>query len=306
MPRRFDGVAVARQIYGELGLRLERLVSRGVTPRLTAVLVGDNPSSRLYVGNKRQACERLGVESRVLELPADTPEEVLLERIRELNQDDATHGILIQLPLPDHIRTERAIDAVDPNKDVDGFHPLNKGLLLEGRARLYPCTPAGIMKLLDAYGIQVEGMHAVVLGRSNIVGKPVAFMLMQRHATVTICHSRTRDLADIVGSADLLVAAVGRPAFVQPDWIRPECIIIDVGINPVTDEVLLQNILPPEHPRWKAFQSRGRLILGDVHPAAYEKAAGYTPVPGGVGPLTVAMVVHNTITAAEIQTGADA
>lgn len=305
MARRFDGRAVARQIYEDLAIRIEKLRQRGVVPCLTAVLVGDDPSSHLYVENKKKACEAIGLRSQVLHLPEDTPEATLLEHIHRLNDDPDTHGILVQLPLPDHIRKERVIEAIHPDKDVDGFHPVNKGKLLEGRAKLIPCTPGGILKLLDTYGIQVEGKHAVVIGRSDIVGKPMALLFLHRHATITVCHSRTKDLERHVRSADILVTAIGRPATIPTEWIEDNMILIDVGINPVSDEDLLKKVLPEDHPRWKAFKERGRLILGDIHPMAYERSAGYTPVPGGVGPLTVAMVVHNTVLAAEIQTHED-
>jgi methylenetetrahydrofolate dehydrogenase (NADP+)/methenyltetrahydrofolate cyclohydrolase len=301
MARRLDGKAVAQKIYDELLLRIEDLRRQGIVPCLGAILVGDDPSSRLYVQNKQKACERMGLRSIVQTFPADISEAQLLDHIERWNQDPDIHGILVQLPLPSHLSKTRILEAIDPRKDVDGFHPVNKGLLMENRARLVPCTPAGILRMLDAYGIPIEGRHCVVVGRSDVVGKPMALLLLHRNATVTICHSRTRNLPEFVRSADILVAAIGRAAYIQPDWVSPEATLVDVGINTVTAADVLRQIVPEHHPKWAAFRQQGRVLLGDVHPLAYERAQAYTPVPGGVGPLTVAMLVHNTVTAAELQ-----
>ena len=301
MPQRLDGKAVAQRIYEDLLFRIEDLRTEGVVPCLAASLVGDNPSSRLYVQNKKQACERMGLRSVVHEFPADVDESTLLAAIDRLNRDPQVHGILVQLPLPAHIDRARVLAAIDPRKDVDGFHPINKGRLLENRAVIVPCTPAGILYMLDTYGIPIEGRRCVVVGRSDIVGKPTAILFLHRHATVTICHSRTRNLPEIVRTAEILVVAIGRVAYIQPDWVHPDAVIIDVGINPVRDAGILRGLVTEDHPKWQAFQRLGQVILGDVHPLAYERVRAYTPVPGGVGPLTVAMLVHNTVVAAEIQ-----
>ncbi len=278
MPQRLDGKAVAQKIYEDLLLRIEDLRIDGVIPCLAAILIGDNPSSRLYVQNKKQACERMGLRSVVYEFPASVDESAVLATIEQLNRDPEIHGVLVQLPLPAHIDR-----------------------LLENRAVIIPCTPAGILYMLDTYGIPIEGRHCVVVGRSDIVGKPTAILFLHRHATVTICHSRTRNLPEIVRSAEILVVAIGRAAYIQPDWVHPDAVIIDVGINPVRDADVLRGLVTEDHPKWQAFQRLGQVILGDVHPLAYERARAYTPVPGGVGPLTVAMLVHNTVVAAEIQ-----
>jgi methylenetetrahydrofolate dehydrogenase (NADP+) / methenyltetrahydrofolate cyclohydrolase len=301
MARRLDGKAVAQKIYDELLLRIEDLRRQGIVPCLGAILVGDDPSSRLYVQNKQKACERMGLRSIVQTFPADISEAQLLDHIERWNQDPDIHGILVQLPLPSHLSKTRILEAIDPRKDVDGFHPVNKGLLMENRARLVPCTPAGILRMLDAYGIPIEGRHCVVVGRSDVVGKPIATLLLHRNATVTICHSRTMNLPDLVRSADILVTAIGRAAYIQPDWVNPEATLVDVGINTVTAADVLRQIVPEHHPKWAAFRQQGRVLLGDVHPLAYERVRAYTPVPGGVGPLTVAMLVYNTVTAAELQ-----
>ncbi len=302
MAKRIEGKVIAQKIHEEIQEKVARLAKRGVQPCLSAILVGDHPASHVYVKSKQRACESLGVLSQVHHLPCETSQDELLHLINTLNKTPHVHGILVQLPLPDHISESKVLEQIHYTKDVDGFHPMNKGLLLEGRARLLPCTPAGIMKIFDYESISLEGLRAVVVGRSNIVGKPMALLLLQRHATVTICHSRTRNLPEILKQADLVVAAMGRPGYIQPEWVTPGSILIDVGITPVSDEAVLQRWIPPESPRWEAFRKRGRLLIGDFSPLAYEKAQLYTPVPGGVGPLTVAMVVYNTVMCAELQT----
>jgi methylenetetrahydrofolate dehydrogenase (NADP+)/methenyltetrahydrofolate cyclohydrolase len=253
----------------------------GMTPHLAAILVGHNPASQVYIRNKERACHKAGLTSTLLHLPETVSESELLQHIRQLNDDPAVHGILVQLPLPEHLNTIRVLDAIDPRKDVDAFHPENAGLMLQGRPRFLPCTPSGVMQLLKFSGIQTAGRHAVVIGRSDIVGKPMAALLLQKgaDATVTLCHSRTRDIAEHCRRAEILVAAVGIPEFVQGDWVRPDAVVIDVGINRVGDR-----------------------LVGDVHyESAAARASAITPVPGGVGPMTIAMLLENTLAAARLQ-----
>lgn len=253
----------------------------GMTPHLAAILVGHNPASQVYIRNKERACHKAGLTSTLLHLPETVSESELLQHIRQLNDDPAVHGILVQLPLPEHLNTIRVLDAIDPRKDVDAFHPENAGLMLQGRPRFLPCTPSGVMQLLKFSGIQTAGRHAVVIGRSDIVGKPMAALLLQKgaDATVTLCHSRTRDIAEHCRRAEILVAAVGIPEFVQGDWVRPDAVVIDVGINRVGDR-----------------------LVGDVHyESAVARASAITPVPGGVGPMTIAMLLENTLAAARLQ-----
>ena len=273
-----DGRAVARQVREEVRVGVERLRNdHGVTPGLGVVLVGDDPASRIYVRNKEKACAEAGIRSVEHLLPATVPEHELVALIGRLNEDPAIHGILVQLPLPDSMASDRVLRAVSPDKDVDGFHPVNQGLLLSGGQGFEPCTPLGIMKLLDSVGCELQGKSAVVVGRSNIVGKPVALMLLARHATVTLCHSRTADLDREVGRADVLVAAVGRAHAIQGGWIKPGAVVIDVGINRT---------------------SAGKLA-GDVEfDAARERASWISPVPGGVGPMTISMLLSNTLESA--------
>lgn len=273
-----DGKEVARQVREEVQVGVERLRSdHGVTPGLGVVLVGDDPASRIYVRNKEKACAEAGIRSVEHLLPATVPEHELIALIDRLNEDPAIHGILVQLPLPDSMASDRVLRAVSPDKDVDGFHPVNQGLLLSGGGGFEPCTPLGIMKLLDSVGCELRGKSAVVVGRSNIVGKPVALMLLARHATVTLCHSRTADLDREVGRADVLVAAVGRAHAIRGGWIKPGAVVIDVGINRT---------------------SAGKLA-GDVEfDAARERASWISPVPGGVGPMTICMLLSNTLRSA--------
>ena len=273
-----DGRAVARQVREEVRAGVERLRNdHGVAPGLGVVLVGDDPASRIYVRNKEKACAEAGIRSVEHLLPATVPEHELVALIDRLNEDPAIHGILVQLPLPDSMASDRVLRAVSPDKDVDGFHPVNQGLLLSGGEGFEPCTPLGIMKLLDSVGCELRGKSAVVVGRSNIVGKPVALMLLARHATVTLCHSRTADLDREVGRADVLVAAVGRAHAIRGGWIKPGAVVIDVGINRT---------------------SAGKLA-GDVEfDAARERASWISPVPGGVGPMTICMLLSNTLESA--------
>lgn len=274
-----DGKLVSAKLRQELKEQTSAFVAKtGVTPGLAVILVGDDPASAVYVRNKHRACEEVGMYSAVHTLPAETSEGELLALIDKLNADDAIHGILVQLPLPKHISEERIVLAIDPSKDVDAFHPSNVGKIMLGNYRFLPCTPAGVMALLRHYEIEVEGKHCVVVGRSNIVGKPQALLLLEKNGTVTVCHSRTKNLADITRQADILVAAVGRPRFITADMVKDGAVVIDVGINRLPD---------------------GKLC-GDVDFAAVEgKAAAITPVPGGVGPMTITMLLQNTLRAAE-------
>ena len=278
MGQTIDGKAVAAVVRAEVRERVVRLATRGIVPGLAAVLVGDDPASLVYVGNKEKACEQVGIRSLRHRLPASTSETELVALVRRLGDDADVHGILVQLPLPAPLRAQVVIEALAPEKDVDGLHPVNQGRLLAGLPGLRPCTPLGVLRLLDTTGVALAGARAVVVGRSVLVGKPVAFLLLERHATVTLCHSRTADLAGEVGRADVVVAATGQPALVRGEWIRPGAVVIDVGINRGGD---------------------GRLC-GDVEfEPARARAASITPVPGGVGPMTVAMLLANTVTAAE-------
>ncbi|MGI6037105.1 MAG: bifunctional methylenetetrahydrofolate dehydrogenase/methenyltetrahydrofolate cyclohydrolase FolD [Limnochordia bacterium] len=271
-----DGKQVAAQIRSQLAQEVAQMKEGGITPGLAVVIVGDDPASRVYVNMKKKACDQVGIYSREYALPQETEQDQLLALIEELNRDPAIHGILVQLPLPSHLEEERILEAIDPAKDVDGFHPINVGKLALGQDCLVPCTPAGIIRLIKETGLPIAGQEAVVVGRSNIVGKPVAQLLLGENATVTLCHSRTRDLAEVCRRADILVAAVGRPAMIRGDWIKPGAIVIDVGINRVD----------------------GKLV-GDVAFGEAQEHAGYiTPVPGGVGPMTIAMLLQNTVHAA--------
>lgn len=276
-----DGNALARTVRNEVALRVTALKARGIQPGLAVVLVGDDPASAVYVRNKVKDCEEVGIESTLDRLPANTPEAALLARIDHLNADPRVHGILVQLPLPAHINEHRVIEAIAPAKDADGFHVSNVGLLMTGKPLFRPCTPYGVMRMLEHAGTPLDGAHAVVIGRSNIVGKPQALMLLAAGATVTICHSRTRDLAAQVRQADVVVAAVGKVGLVTADMIKPGATVIDVGMN---------------------RDAQGKLC-GDVDFAGVSQVAGaITPVPGGVGPMTRAMLLVNTIEAAERST----
>lgn len=273
-----DGKAIAARLREEMAGEARRLAERlGRPPGLAVIRVGDDPASEVYVRNKRRAAEKAGVRSWEYHMPADTPREVLLDKIAELNADGAVDGILVQLPLPGHLDEDEVVAAVSPEKDVDGFHAHNVGRLWQGRPGLVPCTPLGVMRLLEEIGVDPAGKRAVVIGRSQIVGKPMAALLLNAHATVTICHSRTKNLPAVSREADILVAAVGRPRFVQRDWVKPGAVVIDVGINRLEDGSL----------------------AGDVDFDAVRSVAGYiTPVPGGVGPMTIAMLLANTLQAA--------
>ncbi len=266
--RILDGTRIRDQIFAELKKEIARLAAEGIRPGLAAVLIGENPASQLYVKSKIAACEQLGLASWMHTPPASITTEQMLRLVRDLNNDNAVDGILIQLPLPKHVDTKRVLEAVEPAKDVDGFHPVSLGHLLSGRPGLVACTPAGCMEILRRNGIAIEGANAVVLGRSDIVGKPMALLFMHANATVTICHSKTRDLPDVVRRADIVVAAMGKPGYVQADWIRP-----------------------------------GAAVVGDVHPDAVNTAGALTPVPGGVGPMTITMLMSNPVKAARLRRG---
>ena len=301
-----DGRSIAGQIKHEVAQEVQRLRDElGFKPRLFAVLVGDDDASAVYVRNKVRACAEVGINSEQLALPNSTTTENLLTVVRKLNENKDVDGILVQLPLPKHIEEASIIEAVDPARDVDGFHPTNVGLLAMGRPRFVPCTPAGIIELLERNKIEIAGANACVVGRSQIVGRPVASLLLQRHATVTICHSRTRDLPSVTRQADILIAAVGRAGFVRRDFIKPGATVIDVGINKITDAAEARALFGDEaEKRIEAIARRGYTLVGDVHPAEADLVAGKrTPVPGGVGLLTVAMLMRNTLQAAKWRRG---
>jgi methylenetetrahydrofolate dehydrogenase (NADP+)/methenyltetrahydrofolate cyclohydrolase len=272
-----DGKSLAASIRAALKREVAALVQRGVTPGLAVILAGDDPASRIYVRNKASACDEVGVRSQQIDYPASVTQEELIARISQLNADPAVHGILMQLPLPKHVDAARVLETIAPAKDVDGFHPANLGALMAGRPGVVPCTPLGCMRLIERAGVQIAGRHAVVLGRSNIVGKPVAQLLLQKDATVTVCHSKSGNLAELTRQADILVAAVGRAKLVSGAMVKPGACVVDVGINRLPD---------------------GKLA-GDVDFDAVRPLAGWiTPVPGGVGPMTIAMLLENCIRAA--------
>ena len=298
-----DGTRVANAIRAEVAPRVAAFQARrGRSPALHIVLVGDDPASQIYVRNKERAGTDAGLRVKVHRLPATATVEDVLATVRSLNSDPECDGILVQSPLPGAIGkqgTERVFDAIDPAKDVDGFHPHNVGLLVQGRAVLKPCTPSGIIELLDRTGQTIARKHAVVIGRSDIVGKPMALLLLQRDATVTICHSKTPDLAATCARADILVSAIGRPGFVTPAFVKSGAVVIDVGINRVDSRDAAVALFGANHARLAGFDERGSLVAGDVHPDVEGIAGAMTPVPGGVGPLTIAMLLKNTVTAAE-------
>ena len=271
-----DGRAVAKAFKEEIALKTAQMITAGIQPHLAVVLVGENPASQVYVRNKENGCIKAGIRSTVIRLSETCSQEELEKTVTALNEDGSVHGILVQLPLPKHLDEARVLRLIDPDKDVDGFHAMNSGRLMNGQPGFVPCTPLGVMKLLKSYGIDPAGKHAVVIGRSNIVGKPMAMLLLQANATVTVCHSRTQNLKEITKQADILVAAVGRANFVTADMVKPGAAVIDVGINRVDGK-----------------------IVGDVDYDAVSEAAGYiTPVPGGVGQMTIAMLLSNTLDAA--------
>ncbi len=303
MPRILDGAAIAAAIKQEVAEEVKRLGAQGIRPGLAAVLVGHVPASEIYVRSKVQTCAELGLYSDLI-TPEDTiTTEEMLELVMGLNDRDDVDGILIQLPLPKQVDAKALLDQVDPAKDVDGFHPVNAGRLLAGRPALAPCTPAGVIEILKRSEIPIAGAHAVVLGRSDIVGKPVAMLLLHQNATVTICHSKTRDLPAVTREADILVAAIGRAGFVTPEMVKPGATVIDVGINRIATREEFERFFKGDAKREAAFEKRGSTLVGDVHPQAYAMAGAYTPVPGGVGPLTIVMLMANTVRAAKMRRG---
>jgi methylenetetrahydrofolate dehydrogenase (NADP+) / methenyltetrahydrofolate cyclohydrolase len=301
--RILDGTAVGLAIREEVRPAVERFrVAAGRPPGLGIVLVGNDPGSELYVSSKLKSAEDTGLRADLERLPASASLDEVLGVVARLNASDIHDGILVQSPLPAAMGADaerQVFDAVAVEKDVDGFHPVNVGRLVQGRPSLVACTPSGVIELLERSGIAIAGKHAVVIGRSDIVGKPMALLLLHRNATVTICHSRTADLAAMARQADILVAAIGRPAFVTPHYVKPGATVIDVGTSRVEDAALVEALFPTGSKRRMAFERRGALTLGDVHPAVAEVAGALTPVPGGVGPLTIAMLLKNTVTAAE-------
>jgi methylenetetrahydrofolate dehydrogenase (NADP+) / methenyltetrahydrofolate cyclohydrolase len=301
--RILDGLKIRDEIFRELKSAIASLSAQGIRPRLAAVLVGENPASQLYVKSKIAACEELGMASWLHTPPADVSTEDMLQLMKDLNEDDNVDGILVQLPLAPQIDSKRVLEAVDPAKDVDGFHPVNLGNLVSNRPGLVACTPAGCMEMLRRYKIEIEGANAVVLGRSDIVGKPMALLLMHANATVTICHSKTRDLADVVRRADIVVAAMGKAGYVQADWIKPGAAVIDVGTNRVTDSKEAEKLLKNFPQRLEKFRAKGNVLIGDVHPDAVLTAGALSPVPGGVGPMTITMLMSNTVKAARLRRG---
>jgi methylenetetrahydrofolate dehydrogenase (NADP+)/methenyltetrahydrofolate cyclohydrolase len=303
MARILDGAAIAAAIKAEVAEQVRGLAEQGIRPGLAAVLVGHVPASEIYVRSKVQTCADLGLYSELIAPPETVTTQEMLDLVKSLNGRDDIDGILIQLPLPRQVNTKALLDAVLPEKDVDGFHPVNAGRLQAGRPALAPCTPAGVIEILKRSGIAISGQNAVVVGRSDIVGKPAAMLLLHENATVTICHSKTRDLGAVTREADILVAAIGRPGFITADMVKPGATVIDVGINRVTTREEFDRYFAGNAKREATFAKRGSTIVGDVHPAAFEVAGAYTPVPGGVGPLTIAMLMSNTVRAAKMRRG---
>lgn len=301
--RLLDGQAIAAAIRESLLPDVHAFTARaGRPPGLAIVLVGENPGSEIYVRNKVRAGSESGLRVDLERLPDTATIDELIALVERLNASDVHDGILVQSPLPSAMgrgAAERVFDAIDPAKDVDGFHPVNVGRLVQGRAHLMPCTPSGVIEMLARSAIPIGGAHAVVLGRSQIVGKPMAMLLLQRDATVTICHSKTPDLERTAASADILVAAIGRAGFVTPSFVKPGATVIDVGINRVADAAQVLALFGEESPRLADFTRRGSLVVGDVHPRVADVAGALTPVPGGVGPLTIAMLLKNTVAAAQ-------
>ena len=298
-----DGTAIATQIRAEVAARVAAFTHRaGRPPGLAVVLVGDRPDSQIYVRSKLKMAGEAGLKADVSALPATATLEEVLATVRLLNADTTVDGVLVQSPLPDALgpsAMQQVFDIIDPAKDVDGVTPVNVGLLVQNRAALVACTPSGVIQMLERSRIAIAGVHAVVIGRSEIVGKPVSLLLLHRHATVTICHSRTKDLEKIAATADVLVAALGRPGFVRRAFVQPGATIVDVGINRVTDPAMVKEMFGEDSDRFRSFQKRGSVLVGDVHPDVAEVAGALTPVPGGVGPMTIAMVLANTLKAAE-------
>jgi len=297
--RILDGNKIRDEILSDLKKEIEELKQAGIVPGLAAVLVGDNPASQIYVRSKVKTCESLGLFSERIEPPATSTTEELLALVDRLNRRDDIDGILIQLPLPAQVDSKKVLEAVDPAKDVDGFHPMNIGYLVSGRPGLVPCTPAGVIEIIKRSGVEMKGARAVVVGRSDIVGKPAAMLLMHHHATITICHSRTRDLPAVAREGDILVAAMGRAAYVTGDFIKPGAVVIDVGQNVLKTEEEVRKVFHDPTLALQKLAAKGQVLVGDCQPEdAMEKAGAFTPVPGGVGPLTITMLMVNTVQAA--------
>jgi methylenetetrahydrofolate dehydrogenase (NADP+) / methenyltetrahydrofolate cyclohydrolase len=305
--RVLDGTAVANAIRAEVGPAVAAFTARaGRPPGLGIVLVGDDPASEIYVRNKLKSAGDAGLRADLMRLPATASLEDLLAVVGQLNHSEAHDGILVQSPLPAAMGADaerRVFDVIRPDKDVDGFHPANVGLLVQNRATLAACTPSGVIELLERSNITIAGARAVVIGRSDIVGKPMALLLLHRHATVTICHSKTRELAKVAAEADILVAAIGRAAFVTADFVKKGAVVVDVGTTQVSDRAVVERLFPPDSKRREVFERRGSIVVGDVHPAVAEVAGALSPVPGGVGPLTIAMLLRNTLAAAQLRAG---
>ena len=303
MSRVLDGTAIAAEIKAEVKAEVKRLATAGIRPGLAAVLVGHVPASEIYVRSKVKTCEALGLFSELITPPETVTTEEMLRLIGELNARQDIDGILVQLPLPAHVDAKRLLEAVSPDKDVDGFHPVNVGRLQTGQPALPPCTAAGIIEILKRSHLPIAGQNAVVVGRSDIVGKPTAIMLLAENATVTVCHSKTRDLGWFTRHADLLVVAIGKPAFVTTEMVKPGATIMDAGINRVTDRAEFDRYFPGDARRLEQFVTKGSVIVGDVLPEAYSVSKAFTPVPGGIGPLTIAMLMANTVRAAKLRRG---
>jgi len=301
--RILDGTAIAAAIKQDVAVEVEQLAAGGVRPGLAAVLVGNVPASQIYVRSKVKTCESLGIASDLITPPESVTTDEMLSLVEKLNERDDIDGILLQLPMPKQVDAKVLLNAVSPEKDVDGFHPVNVGRLQTGQPALAPCTPSGIIEMLKRSGIAMSGQNAVVIGRSDIVGKPMAILLLQQNATVTVCHSKTRDLGEFTRNADILVAAIGKAGFVTPEMVKPGSTVIDVGMNRVTSREEFDQFFAGDARREKAFQEKGSTLIGDVHPKAFEVAGAYTPVPGGVGPLTIAMLMANTVRAAKMRRG---
>jgi len=294
-----DGIAVAKDIQAEAETEVRKLAEKGCRPGLAVILVGENPASQVYVRSKVKTCQALGMYSEKIEMAVSSSTEEVLAAVNGLNRRDDIHGILVQMPLPPQVDAKAVINAVRPDKDVDGFHPINVGKLVEGTAVLKPCTPAGIMEMLKRRKVAIAGSRAVVIGRSDIVGKPISMMLMHAHATVTICHSKTRDLPGVAREGDILVAAMGRPVFVDDTFVKPGATVIDVGVNRMDSLDQIHAVFGEDPARLADYGKKGYTLVGDVHPGkVFPKCALLTPVPGGVGPLTIAMLMTNTVKAA--------
>ncbi len=298
-----DGNKIANEIRAEVAAEVRTLSAAGVRPGLAVILVGNNPASEIYVRGKVKSSEEVGIYSERLTPAENITTDELLELVLELNHREEIDGILVQLPLPPQVDSKKILMAVDPAKDVDGFHPVNVGFLSTQRSGLVPCTPAGIIEILKRSGIPIAGQEAVVVGRSDIVGKPVAMLLINGNATVTVCHSKTRDLPGVCRRADILVAAIGRAGMITRDFVKPGATVIDVGMNKVTDQAEFARLFAGNAKREESFRAKGSTLVGDVHPEVAEVAGAITPVPGGVGPLTIAMLMSNTVKAAKLRRG---